>query len=43
MKFLLKKIYKQLLVCTKEEGVSVVNIVSESEMLVKFVTWDEEI
>jgi len=33
-----ENVYRGLVVCRTEEGVSVVNVVSESEMLVKFVT-----
>ena len=39
---MLENVYTGLVVCRTEEGVSVVDVVSESEMLVKFVTWDGE-
>ena len=39
---MLKNVYRGLVVCRTEEGMSVVNVVSGSEMLVKFVTWDGE-
>ena len=39
---MLKNVYRGLVVCRTEEGVSVVNVVSGGEMLVKFVTWDGE-
>jgi len=38
----MKNIYRGLVDCRTEERVSVVNVVSESEMLVMFVTWDGE-
>ena len=39
---MLKKVYRGMAVFRTEEGVSVVKVVSESEVLVMFVTWDVE-